>query len=108
MGVSVLHFFAVHVNSACLIVKFLQAGQYGVYVLQTIFIPLIMWTWILILGAAGHPLEFSYCTDTPTSSTHMSQGLVIVGWLYVVAVVHLLSWPFAYAFRKLPGVSGVL
>merc|ERR1712217_933381 len=108
VSVSVLHFFTVHVNTAGPITKCLHAGQYGVYVLQTIFIPLVMCTWTRILAAIGHPQEFYVCEYFPISSSPLSQDLIIVGWLYTITLVNLLSWPFAYFFRKLPFVSGVL
>jgi len=109
-SVSVLHFFAVHFNSQGRLGKIMSEAQYGVYVLQTLIIPLVMWSYVLILEAAGHRLDFSYCAgfQAPVSSTVIGQELIVGGWLYTIALVNLILWPLAHFFRQLPGVRGVL
>jgi len=108
LSVSVLHFFALHFNSQGWLAKLMSEAQYGVYVLQTFIIPFVMWTFIMILEAAGHKLEFVYCSGAPVSSTDISQGLIVGGWLYTITLVNLILWPLAHFFRKLPGVRDIL
>jgi len=108
LSVSVLHCFAVHFNSQGKVGKILSAGQYGVYVLQIAIIPLVMWSYVLILRANGYEIDFSYCEWTPVSSSFISQSHLLAGWLYTILLVNLISWPLAYIIRKLPGIKEVL
>jgi hypothetical protein len=137
ISISVLHFFAVHLNSQNPCAKFLNEAQYGVYVFQTVLVPAVMVTFIKLLGASGRPLQFLECGDQPLSPNHLigrvvarqgalhtitlvnltvgicsvqplSEGIIIAGWLYTIALTNLISWPFAYYIRKLPGLNKVL
>lgn len=110
LSVSVLHLFAVHFNSQGQLAKMLSEAQYGVYVMQTIIIPFVMWTYTKILEAAGIQLQWDQCGDTRAamSETVLEEELLWGGWLYTIFLVNFISWPFCYFFRKLPGVRGVL
>jgi len=110
LSVSVLHLFAVHFNSQGQLAKMLSEAQYGVYVMQVIIIPFVMWTYTKILEAAGNQLHWHLCGDSwkPISEAVLQEELLWGGWLYTIFLVNLISWPFCYFFRKLPGVRGVL
>merc|ERR1712194_863128 len=60
ISVSVLHFFAVHCNSSSRWQKLAGESQYAVYVLQTITLPVVMFTLVLILRTAGYTVEFEF------------------------------------------------
>lgn len=108
LSVSVLHLFAVHFNSQGRLAKMLSEAQYGVYVMQTIIIPFVIWTYTKILEAAGSQLQWDLCGGGLMSGTPLKEELLWVGWLYTILLVNFISWPFCYLFRKLPGVRGVL
>merc|ERR1712048_63182 len=108
LSVSILHFFAVHLNSQGKVGKILSAGHYAVYVFQNALILLVMWSYVLILRANGYEIDFSYCQGMPMSSSFISQSLLLAGWLYTILLVNLISWPLAYFIRKLPAIKEVL
>merc|ERR1712151_853286 len=108
LSVSVLHFFAVHLNSQGKVGKILSAGEHGVYVFHHALILLVMWSYVLILRANGYEIDFSYSQGMPMSSSFISQSLLLAGWLYTILLVNLISWPLAYFIRKLPGIKEVL
>jgi len=104
----VLHFFAVHLNSQNRFTKIASEGQYGVYVMQTLTIPCVLWSFVKILEASGEKLEFLYCAETPTSQTVIGTEWLVGGWLYTIVLVTAIAWPLAYYFRQLPGVNSIL
>jgi hypothetical protein len=137
ISLSVLHFFAVHLNGQNGVAKFLSDAQYGVYVCQTMTVPVVMFTFIKLLEASGRSIQFSPCENEPLNPNHIedrvvaregetytimimqlsvsicsyqpiSQSIIIAGWLYTIAFVNLISWPLAYYIRKLPGFKEVL
>merc|ERR1719343_1108747 len=88
ISLSVMHFFAVHMNTQSRIAQFFSEGQYGVYVLQTVIIPTVMLTFVKILEACGYTLHFSDCYN-PVSSDRISQYVIVAGWLYTIVLVNL-------------------
>jgi hypothetical protein len=108
ISVSVLHFFAVHCNSLSRFQKLAGESQYAVYVLQTVVIPGVMFTLVLILRAAGYTVEFEFSNGILGSSSELPQWVIVGGWIYTVLLVTVISWPLGYLFRKLPFVKDVL
>jgi len=112
ISVSVLHFFAVHCNSLSRFQKLAGESQYAVYVLQTVVIPGVMFTLVLILRAAGYTVEFEFMSangmSPVSSSSELPQWVIVSGWTYTAALVTMISWPLGYLFRKLPFVKDVL
>merc|ERR1711920_667346 len=110
ISVSVLHFFAVHCNSSSRWQKLAGESQYAVYVLQTISLPVIMYTLVLILRTAGYTVEFEFGKgNSPVSSSSvLPQWVIVGGWIYTVVLVTVIAWPLGYLFRKLPLVKDVL
>jgi len=115
ISVSILHFFAVHCNSLSRFQKLASESQYAVYVLQTVVIPGVMFTLVLILRAAGYTVEFEFLngtlgssSDLVGSSSELPQWVIVGGWIYTVLLVTVISWPLGYLFRKLPFVKDVL
>jgi hypothetical protein len=112
ISVSVLHFFAVHCNSPSRLQKLAGESQYAVYVLQTVTLPGVMFTLVLILRAAGYTIEFEFMSvnggSPVSSSSELPQWVIVGGWIYTVVLVTVISWPLGYFFRKLPLVKGVL
>jgi len=110
ISVSVLHFFAVHCNSSSRWQKLAGESQYAVYVLQTITLPVVMFTLVLILRTAGYTVEFEFLQGSSpvSSSSELPQWVIVGGWIYTVVLVTVISWPLGYLFRKLPFVKDVL
>jgi len=110
ISVSVLHFFAVHCNSSSRWQKLAGESQYAVYVLQTITLPVVMFTLVLILRTAGYTVEFEFLqvSSPVSSSSELPQWVIVSGWIYTVVLVTVISWPLGYLFRKLPFVKDVL
>jgi hypothetical protein len=112
ISVSVLHFFAVHCNSSSRWQKLAGESQYAVYVLQTITLPVVMYTLVLILRTAGYTVEFEFQNGTSmspvSSSSVLPQWVIVCGWIYTLVLVTVIAWPLGYLFRKLPLVKDVL
>merc|ERR1712060_98293 len=112
ISVSVLHFFAVHCNSSSRWQKLAGESQYAVYVLQTITLPVVMYTLVLILRTAGYTIEFEFQNGTSmspvSSSSVLPQWVIVCGWIYTLVLVTVIAWPLGHLFRKLPLVKDVL
>lgn len=110
IAVSVLHFFAVHCNFPSRWQRLASESQYAVYVLQTLTLPGVMYTLVLILRRAGYAVEFEFGEGSSpvSSSSELPQWVLVGGWAYTVVLVTVVAWPLGYLFRKLPLVNQVL
>jgi len=83
-----------------LLVLMMMQAAYAVYLIHPIILVPIMDLWVYILRSGfGIDVEFQ---PNNISDTELGGGVILLGWVFVVVLTQLLTWPFAFFVRKLP------
>lgn len=94
------------IRSVNLTVLCMMQSAFAVYILHECVINLVMWLWIWILEKGfGIDLVFD---EKGNNTTDLSNGIVVLGWIFVSILTQVIVWPFAFFVRKLPLFNRIL
>ena len=85
---------------------FFGRHAFAVYLIHSIFVMVMTKAWIDVLRAQGINTLFPFGWSSPTSMG--SDGMVFLGWLFMVLSVNALVWPTAWLLRMVPGVARIV
>jgi len=114
MSLSLIHLFAHRFNFSGPKLANLNQAQYGVYIFHPFIWTVFAWLFLSIYEASGgEKLVFYDETDVPcqqrkVSSTPLSHGVRVTGWIVTLVLSTSTLWPLAYFMRKIPGLDKVL
>lgn len=94
------------IRSVNLTLLCMMQSAFAVYILHELVINLVMWLWIWILEKGfGIDLVFD---EEGNNTTDLSNGIVVLGWIFVSILTQVIVWPFAFFVRKLPLLNRIL
>jgi len=104
--VMILDYASRKLQSVNLLLLCMMKSAYAVYVFHEVIMNLMIWLWIVILRKGmGYDLVFD---EYGNNTTELSNGVIVLGWVFVSILTQLIVWPFAYFVRKLPILNQIL
>ena len=84
----------------------MMQAAYAVYLIHPIVVTCVTSLWVYILRN-GFGIDLVFQTLL-TSSTVLSGGMILFGWIFIVLLTELISWPLSFFVRKLPVLNQII
>mgnify|MGYP005694236487 CR=1 FL=1 len=84
----------------------MMQAAYAVYLIHPIVVTCVTSLWVYILRN-GFGIDIVFQTPL-VSSTVLSGGMILFGWIFIVLLTELISWPLSFFVRKLPVLNQMI